>query len=58
VEEALVLEEDPAEMASWSGRPDIKGSSEVVRMVLLCAVHAGITLVSPDLDSYDILSLT
>lgn len=30
-------------MASWSGQPDIKGRTEWVRMVLLCAVHFGIT---------------
>lgn len=31
------------EMASWSGQPEIKGRTEWVRMVLLCAVHFGIT---------------
>lgn len=31
------------EMASWSGQPDIKGRTEWVRMMLLCAVHFGIT---------------
>lgn len=30
-------------MASWSGQPDIKGRTEWVRMMLLCAVHFGIT---------------
>lgn len=31
------------EMASWSGQPDIKGRTEWIRMMLLCAVHFGIT---------------
>lgn len=30
-------------MASWSGQPGIKGRTEWVRMMLLCAVHFGIT---------------
>lgn len=30
-------------MASWSGQPNIKGRTEWVRMMLLCAVHFGIT---------------
>lgn len=30
-------------MASWAGQPDIKGRNETVRMMLLCAVHFGIT---------------
>lgn len=30
-------------MASWSGQPEIKGRTEWVRMMLLCAVHFGIT---------------
>ncbi|KAF4999268.1 hypothetical protein FDECE_11562 [Fusarium decemcellulare] len=34
---------NPANMASWSGQPAIKGSSEAVRMVLLNFVTIGIT---------------
>ncbi|KAM5356021.1 hypothetical protein ACJ41O_002667 [Fusarium nematophilum] len=34
---------NPANMASWSGQPAIKGSSETVRMVLLSAVTIGVT---------------
>lgn len=33
----------PGEMATWSGRPAIKGSSEAVRMVLLNFCTIGIT---------------
>lgn len=42
-EDVLVFEDDPAEMSSWSGQPDIKGSSEIARMVLLNAVSVGMT---------------
>lgn len=35
---------DTRKMASsWSGQPSIKGRTEWVRMMLLCAVHLGIT---------------
>ncbi|SCN75301.1 related to sucrose transporter SUT1D [Fusarium fujikuroi] len=34
---------NPANMASWSGQPAIRGSSEAVRMVLLSFVTIGIT---------------
>ncbi|KAF3764932.1 MFS general substrate transporter [Cryphonectria parasitica EP155] len=30
-------------VSSWSGQPEIKGRTEWVRMMLLCAVHFGIT---------------
>lgn len=45
-EDALVLEEDPSEMASWAGQPSVKGSSEVMRMVLLAFNSIGIRSVS------------
>lgn len=35
--------ENTVRMASWAGQPDIKGRNETVRMMLLCAVHFGIT---------------
>ncbi|KAF6818616.1 sucrose transport protein [Colletotrichum sojae] len=42
-DDALVLDQDPAEMSSWSGQPSIRGSSEAVRMVLLTFCTIGIT---------------
>ncbi|KAJ4394536.1 hypothetical protein N0V93_003755 [Gnomoniopsis smithogilvyi] len=43
-EEGEGLLGDTRSMASsWSGQPSIKGRSEWVRMMLLCAVHLGIT---------------
>lgn len=30
-------------MASWAGQPAIKGRNEIIRMMLLCAVHFGIS---------------
>lgn len=30
-------------MSSFTGRPGIKGRNETIRMILLCAVHFGIT---------------
>jgi hypothetical protein len=45
-DEALVLEEDPAEMSSWIGQPSVKGSSEMLRMVLLTLNSVGITSAS------------
>ena len=47
-EDALVLETDPAEMASWAGQPSIKGSSETMQMVLLAFNSIGITCVCPN----------
>jgi hypothetical protein len=44
-DEFLVLEEDPAEMSSWAGQPSVKGSSEVMRMMLLTFSSVGITSV-------------
>lgn len=38
----------PAKMASWSGQPAVKGSSEAVRMVLLSFVTIGVTYVALD----------
>lgn len=38
-----VFVEHSHRMASWAGQPDIKGRNETVRMMLLCAVHFGIT---------------
>lgn len=35
--------EHSCRMASWAGQPDIKGRNETIRMMLLCAVHFGIT---------------
>lgn len=43
--EALVLEDDPEDMASWSGQPSIKGGSEIMRMVLLTFNSIGMTFV-------------
>lgn len=43
-EEGSGLLGDTRTMASsWSGQPSIKGRAEWVRMMLLCAVHLGIT---------------
>lgn len=42
-DDALVLDQDPAEMSSWSGQPSIRGSSEAVRMILLTFSTIGIT---------------
>ncbi|KAF4829068.1 General alpha-glucoside permease [Colletotrichum tropicale] len=42
-DDALVLEQDPAEMSSWSGQPSIRGSSEAMRMILLTFNTLGIT---------------
>lgn len=40
----LPRREDFSAMASsWSGQPSVKGRTEWVRMMLLCAVHLGIT---------------
>ncbi|OLN94318.1 General alpha-glucoside permease 2, partial [Colletotrichum chlorophyti] len=43
LDEVPVLEQDPAEMSSWSGQPSIRGSSEAMRMVLLTFNTLGIT---------------
>jgi solute carrier family 45 protein 1/2/4 len=45
-DEALVLEDDPANMSSWTGQPSVKGSSEVMRMMLLTFSSVGMTYVS------------
>lgn len=45
-DDALVLEQDPAEMSSWSGQPSIRGSSEAMRMILLTFNTLGITYVA------------
>lgn len=37
---------NPANMASWSGTPSIKGNTEAVRMVLLNFITIGVTYVS------------
>ncbi|TEA15202.1 General alpha-glucoside permease [Colletotrichum sidae] len=42
-DDALVLDQDPAEMSSWSGQPSIRGSSEAIRMILLTFNTLGIT---------------
>ncbi|KAI8250007.1 General alpha-glucoside permease [Colletotrichum sp. SAR 10_98] len=42
-DDALVSEQDPAEMSSWSGQPSIRGSSEAMRMILLTFNTLGIT---------------
>lgn len=47
VEDVLVLEEDPIEMASWEGQASIKGGSEVMQMVLLSFIAIGITCAFP-----------
>jgi hypothetical protein len=44
-EDALVLDSDPIEMATWAGQPSIRGSSEAVRMILLTFASIGITYV-------------
>lgn len=41
--DAIGFVEHIRKMSSWSGQPDIKGRNESVRMMLLCAVHFGIT---------------
>jgi len=46
-DEALVLEDDPEELATWSGHASVKGSSEVVRMLLLNFNAIGMTCVAP-----------
>lgn len=38
-----IFVEHTRRMASWAGQPDIKGRNETIRMMLLCAVHFGIT---------------
>lgn len=42
-EQGEIFEENLCRMASWAGQPDIKGRNETIRMMLLCAVHFGIT---------------
>ena len=42
----LVLEDDPEEMATWSGHASVKGNSEIVRMLLLNFNAIGMTLVT------------
>lgn len=39
--------QNPAEMASWTGQPSIRGTSETVRMILLTFNTIGITCVGP-----------
>ncbi|KAJ0324388.1 hypothetical protein Brms1b_001153 [Colletotrichum noveboracense] len=51
-DDALVLEQDPAEMSSWSGQPSIRGSSEAMRMILLTFNTLGITYVALDCTPY------
>lgn len=43
--EALFLGDDPANMSSWAGQPTVKGSSEVMRMILLTFSSVGMTCV-------------
>lgn len=43
LEQDEVFVDHSRRMASWAGQPDIKGRNETVRMMLLCAVHFGIT---------------
>lgn len=38
-----MLKEDPAKMSAWIGQPSVKGSSEMMRMVLLTFNSVGIT---------------
>jgi len=42
-DEALVLEDDPEELATWSGHASVKGSSEIIRMLLLNFNAIGMT---------------
>ncbi|KAJ0365705.1 hypothetical protein COL154_004285 [Colletotrichum chrysophilum] len=51
-DDALVTEQDPAEMSSWSGQPSIRGSSEAMRMILLTFNTLGITYVALDCTPY------
>lgn len=37
------LDSDPANMSSWAGQPSVKGSSEVMRMMLLTFSSVGMT---------------
>jgi hypothetical protein len=52
-DEALVLEEDPAGMASWAGQSSVRGGSEMMRMILLSFTSIGITYV----DARNVLRL-
>lgn len=52
-EEGVGLLGDTRRMASsWSGQPSIKGRTEWVRMMLLCAVHLGITFTWVGIPTY------
>lgn len=51
-DDILVLEEDPTDMSSWAGQPSVKGSSEVMRMVLLTFSSVGMTSVSSPYPRY------
>lgn len=42
-DDELVLQEDPDDMAQWTGQASVKGSSEIMRMVLLTFSSIGIT---------------
>ncbi len=45
-DEPLVLDDDPEELATWSGHASIKGDSDLVRMVLLTFNAIGMTCVA------------
>ena len=49
---AHFLDDDPANMSSWAGQPSVKGSSEVMRMMLLTFSSVGMTFVQAPLDHY------
>lgn len=53
-DEFLDLEEDPAAMSSWAGQPSVKGSSEVMRMMLLTFSSVGMTSVLRPIYRMDI----
>jgi len=42
-DDAGILDEDPEDMAQWTGEASIKGSSEAVRMMLLTFNSIGLT---------------
>lgn len=42
-EDKAILEQDPEAMGVWAGQASIKGSTETMRMVLLCLNHVGMT---------------
>jgi hypothetical protein len=54
VDEALFLDNDPANMSSWAGQPSVKGSSEVMRMMLLTFSSVGMTFVQTSPYQYQV----